>query len=119
MRFLVDECTGPFVGKWLTEEGHEVFSVYDESRGATDDELLVKAYAEDYLLITNDKDFGEKIYRDRRPHKGVIFMRLNDERSGNKIAVLRQLLANYADQLPSRFVVVTEHHVRFAKPPNL
>jgi len=32
MRFLVDECTGPKVARWLREQGHEVFSVYDEAR---------------------------------------------------------------------------------------
>ncbi len=34
MRFLVDECTGPAVAHWLHEQNHEVFSVYEESRGA-------------------------------------------------------------------------------------
>ena len=31
MRFLVDECTGPTVAKWLRGKSHEVFSVYDEA----------------------------------------------------------------------------------------
>ena len=32
MRFLVDECTGPAVAKWLRSLHHDVFSVYDEAR---------------------------------------------------------------------------------------
>lgn len=32
MRFLVDECTGPVVARWLLEQKHEVFSVYDAAR---------------------------------------------------------------------------------------
>lgn len=31
MRFLVDECTGPAVARWLEKQGFEVFSVYDEA----------------------------------------------------------------------------------------
>lgn len=27
MRFLVDECTGPAVARWLREQKHEAFSV--------------------------------------------------------------------------------------------
>jgi hypothetical protein len=27
MRFLVDECTGVVVARWLRDQGHEVFSV--------------------------------------------------------------------------------------------
>lgn len=37
MRFLVDECTGPTVAKWLRDAGHDVFSVYEQARGAKDE----------------------------------------------------------------------------------
>jgi len=115
MRFLVDECTGPAVARWLRAQKHEVFSVYEEARGMDDDEVIAKAFAEDWILITNDKDFGEKIYRERRPHKGVVLLRLEDERAANKIAALRRLLEAYAGQLANQFVVVTERQVRFAR----
>jgi len=114
MRFLVDECTGPNVATWLREQGYEVFSAYEQSRGADDDVLLEKAFSENWILITNDKDFGEKVYRERRPHHGVIFLRLNDERTANNVLVLERLLAQYADQILDRFVVVTDERVRFA-----
>jgi len=115
MRFLVDECTGPSVARWLREEGHEIFSVFDEARGMEDDDVISKAYVEDWILITNDKDFGEKVYREGRPHRGVIFMRLEDERAANKIAALKRLLEGYADRLSDQFTVVTETRVRFAR----
>lgn len=73
MRFLVDECTGPAVATWLRSEQYEVFSVYDEALGLSDLAIIEKAYSENWILITNDKDFGEKVYRDRYPHRGVIF----------------------------------------------
>jgi predicted nuclease of predicted toxin-antitoxin system len=112
MRFLVDECTGPVVARWLREQGHEVFSVYEEARGMDDDDIIQKALSEDWILITNDKDFGEKVYRERRQHKGVVLLRLEDERSANKVETIRRLLEGYADQLANRFVVVTEARVR-------
>jgi predicted nuclease of predicted toxin-antitoxin system len=114
MRFLVDECTGSRVATWLAENGHEVFSVYDEARGSTDDEVLAKACEESWILITNDKDFGELVFRERRPHHGVVFLRLEDQRSIAKISALEKLLENHADRLPNRFVVLTESQVRFA-----
>jgi len=114
MRFLVDECAGPTVAKWLREQGHEVFSVFDDAQGITDDEVLRKATEEGWILVTNDKDFGEMIFRERRPHRGVIFLRLSDERSASKIAVLGHLLANHSARLPEQFVTVTETKVRFA-----
>ncbi|ABU56667.1 MULTISPECIES: DUF5615 family PIN-like protein [Roseiflexus] len=115
MRFLVDECTGPAVVRWLHEQQHDVFSVYDEARGMDDDDVIAKAYSENWILITNDKDFGEEVYREKRLHRGVVLLRLEDERAASKIAVLQRLLGGYAEQLADRFVVVTERQVRFAQ----
>ena len=114
MRFLVDECTGSKVANWLRGENHEVFSVFDEERGMTDDEVLTKAADENWILITNDKEFGEIIFRERRTHHGIIFLRLANERAANKIQVLEAFLKNYADKLPGQFVTVTETKVRIA-----
>lgn len=46
MRFLVDECTGVKVARWLIKEGYEVFCVYESARGISDDEIIQKAFAE-------------------------------------------------------------------------
>ena len=113
MRFLVDECTGPAVARWLREQGHEVFSVYEEARGIEDEDIIRKAFLENRILVTNDKGFGEKVYRERYRHKGVVLLRLNDERASHKIETMRRLLEGYADQLTDRFVTVTETRVRF------
>ena len=115
MKFLVDECTGPSVASWLRDCGHEVFSVYEDARGAEDDIILQKAFEENWVLITNDKDFGDKVYRNGQLHKGVILLRLENERAASKIKVLSHLLEKYIDRLPNAFVVVTEKQVRFAK----
>jgi len=114
MRFLVDECTGPAVARWLREHKHDVFSVYEEARGMDDRDVVQKAFMENRILITNDKDFGERIYREHRPHRGVILLRLDDERAAIKIDVVRQLLASHASRLTDQYVVVTETRVRFA-----
>lgn len=116
MRFLVDESTGPAVALWLAGQGHDVFSVYESARGSDDETIVQKAFVENWILLTNDKDFGEQVYRAHRPHHGVILLRLNDERAKNKIEVLERLLSSYADRLPDQFVVATEKNVRFAKP---
>lgn len=76
MRFLVDESTGPSVAEWLHEQGHEVFSVYEMARGIDDDTIVQKAFNEDWILITNDKDFGEQVYREQKPHHGIVLLRL-------------------------------------------
>jgi predicted nuclease of predicted toxin-antitoxin system len=105
----------PAVAQWLGERGHDVFSVYDEARGMDDLDVVQKASAENRILIANDKDFGERIYRKRRPHSGVILLRLNDERASVKIDTIRRLLVACPDQLADQYVVVSEERVRFAR----
>jgi predicted nuclease of predicted toxin-antitoxin system len=115
MRFLVDENTGVTVARWLREQGHEVFSVYEQARGIDDDTIIQKAFDENWVVITSDKDFGDKVYRDQYPHRGVILLRLENERSANKIYVLQQVLEQFMEQLADSFVVVTETQIRFAR----
>jgi predicted nuclease of predicted toxin-antitoxin system len=115
VRFLVDKNVGPSVANWLRGQSHEVFSVYEAARGMDDDRIIQKAFADDWILITSDKDFGEKIYREQWPHRGVVLLRLKDERVTSKIATLQRLLENHLDHLADAFMVVTENRVRFAR----
>lgn len=114
MRFLVDECAGPTLARWLQAQGHDVFSVYEQARGITDEEVLRIALENERILITVDKDFGEKIFREKHPHHGVILLRLKDERSKSKIAAMERLLANFATRLSGQFVVMTDTRIRFS-----
>jgi len=114
MRFIVDECTGPAVASWLRSQNYEVFSVFEDAQGLPDDDIIQKAIEEKWIIITNDKDFGEKIYRDGRSHWGIILLRLDNEKADSKIHVLSRLLKKYPEMIPNSFIVVTESHVRFA-----
>ena len=80
-----------------------------------DDRIIQKAFNEDWILITNDKDFGEKVYREQHPHRGIVLLRPDDERPSSKIDALQSLLRDYSDRLPGSFAVVTETRVRFAR----
>jgi uncharacterized protein with PIN domain len=43
VKFIVDECTGDSVAKWLKISGFESYSVYAGNRGADDEWILEKA----------------------------------------------------------------------------
>lgn len=116
MRFLVDECVGTTVANFLKSENHTVFSVFDEWRGASDEELLKKSYLENYILVTSDKDFGEMIFKNQKPHKGIIFIRCSPNNFKQKIVVLTKLLTNYSDKIENNFVVVSNENVRITTP---
>ena len=115
MRFVVNECTGPYVARWLIAQGYEVFSIFEQARGMEDEVIIEKLNNENWKLITNDKDFGEKIFRDRKPHKGIILLRLEDERPDNKIAVLKRLISNHSELIKDNFTVASERRIRIVE----
>lgn len=80
---------------------------------------MKKALLENWVVITNDKDFGELIFRDNYAHHGIIFLRLSNERSTNKIECLKRLLAEFMEEISGQFVVVTDSNVRIVKRPDL
>jgi predicted nuclease of predicted toxin-antitoxin system len=112
MKFLVDECVGSSVATFLKNKKHEVFSVFDDWRGANDDEILEKCFLENFIIITSDKDFGEMVYRQQKVHKGVILLRCEPNKFFKKIEVLEKLLHHYSNKLENNFVVVTNEKVR-------
>jgi predicted nuclease of predicted toxin-antitoxin system len=116
MRFLIDECVGTSVSAYLKSENHIVFCVFDEFRGASDEQLLQKCFDENYILITSDKDFGEMIYKNKKVHKGIILIRCSPNNFKQKNIVLTKLILNYSDKLEINFVVVTNENVRIIVP---
>lgn len=48
MRFLVTKCTGTKVAHWLREQNDEVFSIFEDTRGMKDEEIIKKASAENW-----------------------------------------------------------------------
>jgi predicted nuclease of predicted toxin-antitoxin system len=116
MKILVDECTGPSVAKYLQNQGHDVYSVSISSPGWTDYQVLDKAVSENRVIVTNDKDFGDMVFKEKLRHCGVILMRLEDESPMNKIQILRQFLQNFIEEITgSYFIVLTEKLARIRK----
>ena len=112
MRFIVDESTGFGIARFLQAKGHDVLIVAEAMPEADDLAILQRAYDEERIVVTNDKDFGELIFRRQEPHHGVVLIRLQDESANNRLQVISALMAQYGVQLPGKFTVVTEQKVR-------
>jgi len=112
MRFLVDECTGKKLAKLLEKESHDVLFVGDVMPSASDDEVIRRAEKENRILITDDRDFGELVFRLGKPTKGVILLRtgVNPEK---RLKALVKLLRNY--EIAEKFVVLKEDSVRIRR----
>jgi predicted nuclease of predicted toxin-antitoxin system len=114
MRFLVDECVGPSVARWLRENNHDTISAHEDCRGWDDERILDKAYSEDRIVITTDKDFGEMVFRRKLQNCGVILLRGGFASPSKKIFMLHRVLSIPETNISGRFVVVTETGIRIA-----
>jgi predicted nuclease of predicted toxin-antitoxin system len=78
MRLLVNENVTGTVIEELRQRGHDVFSVKESMRSEKDDVILARAPAEERIVVTHEKDFGELAFRSRLPSAcGVILFRLS------------------------------------------
>ncbi|HEY7065248.1 MAG TPA: DUF5615 family PIN-like protein [Chloroflexota bacterium] len=113
MKFLLDESADLRLSARLRDLGHDVESVVaDYQSSLPDSQVLSIAHRERRVLITNDKDFGELVFRHRQPHSGVILFRLPYGASlPLKLSRLDHVLTAYADSLDS-FLVVMERTIR-------
>ena len=96
MRFLADECCDAALVHALRGDGHDVLYAVESLRGATDDELLTRAFTEGRILLTEDKDFGELVYRFQRRAHGIVLLRFDVADRALKIPRLRYWLEREA-----------------------
>lgn len=115
MKFLVDESVEYSIVLFLRETGHDVKSVAEDFPTSEDSSILSYSNKANRILITNDKDFGELIYRLKYPHKGVILFRLSTEDSKSKTERLRVVIKKYSDKLINHFVVISDDKIRIRK----
>ena len=99
MRFLADENFEPQFVARLRTEGHEVLFLDEYDAGIDDVEILATAVEQDAVVITNDKDFGELIFRHGFESRGVIFLRLYDLPLDERTEIVIDTIRIYENEL--------------------
>jgi predicted nuclease of predicted toxin-antitoxin system len=112
MQFIVDESAGTAVAEYLRGAGHDVLAVAEVMPQADDSDILARAVSEKRILVTNDKDFGELVFRSGQALYGVVLLRLHDESSANRVRVMKMVIEQHTDRLVDHFAVATEDSVR-------
>jgi predicted nuclease of predicted toxin-antitoxin system len=121
VRWLVDECVAPQLVANLRALGHDVVFALEQYRSEPDTLLLGIAASERRILLTEDNDFGELIFRKSGQFDvpGLVLLRLSSERSLEKWERLLDVITEHGERLPGHFVVVGEARVRFRPLPSL
>lgn len=112
MKFLLDVCTSSrSLRALLSDLGHDVRLVGEGDPRSSDDIVLGLARQEGRIVVTEDKDFGELIFVQRRPHSGIV--RFLDMRVEEQVVAMREVLTHYRTDLEARaMIVVTRGRIR-------
>jgi hypothetical protein len=70
VKLLADEGVDAAIVTRLRSDGHDVVYVAELSPGITDEAVLELANANERILVTTDKDFGELVFR-LRPSRAL------------------------------------------------
>ena len=106
MRLLLDTCVWGGSKAVLREAGHDVVWGGDWDEDPGDEEILARAYREQRVLVTLDKDFGELAIVRRLPHRGILrLVGFSGREQGN---VCLRVLAAYGDDLESAAIVTVD-----------
>ena len=116
MNLVADENIDRSIVERLRRDGHAVEWIAEVSPSVSDEDVLRRAAAGEAVLVTEDKDFGELVYRRGLTHAGVLLVRLEGLDNAAKAEVVSQAVRDNAAELPGAFAVVSHDSVRLRRP---
>ena len=117
MRFLADENMARAIVAWIRSAGHDVLYAAELKPGEADDVWLSQAQADNRLIVTADKDFGELVFRDHLNSAGVLLLRMEDLTVQQRLTRLQSVWSVVEANPTGKFIVVTDRKVRVRTMP--
>lgn len=104
MNFLLDVNASGVLAEWLLERGHDIAEVGRKDPRMSDDEILDWAVRESRIIVTTDNDFEEMIWRQGRPHCGVL--RLENLPRSERISLLIDVVDRHGRDLEAGAIII-------------
>lgn len=86
--------------------------------GLSDEDVVALAIRERRLLLTEDKDFGDLVFRRKRTIPGVVLVRISSETPNLKSTCLAAAIERYGEGLLGRYTVIEEGRFRSRRLEN-
>lgn len=99
--------------KLIRQAGYDILSITEDSPGIADIAVLTHATNEQRIILTFDRDYGELIYRLRKPSpRGVIYLRFRPHTPEEPATISLNLFQTEGLQFEGRFTVVERDQIR-------
>jgi len=113
IKFLANVNVEKPLVDFLYEKGFDIKWVTNIDKQMPDAHVCEIANKEQRVIITNDKDFGEIVFLQKKIAYGIILLRIKGQNSSEKIILIEKLLDKYLDKIAGHFVIVTKEKIRF------
>ena len=115
MKLMADEGVDKPIVDALRKAGFDVVYILESHQGAEDDYILKLANKQERILLTQDKDFGELVFRLKNVHFGVVLIRLNGYKPVEKASIVTKLFLKHQIQLIKAFTVIQPNAIRIRR----
>ena len=115
LSFLADGSCDFSVIRALRSVGYSVKAIAEISPSLPDEMVLELAVAENRLLITEDKDFGEWVFAHQHAMTGVLLIRYPVSMRSSMVTAVIDLIGGHAPDLDGSFTVLEPGRARIRK----
>ena len=115
LNFLADESCDFSVIRALRQAGYSVNAIAEISPSLPDEDVLELAVAENRLLLTEDKDFGEWVFAHKHAMTGVLLLRYPASMRFSMVAAVIDLIGGHATELEGSFTVLEPGRARIRR----
>jgi len=119
IKFIADVNIEKRIVDYLHDNGYDIKWVPDYNCKISDEDLIRTARREKRVLITNDKDFGEITFLQRKVSTGIILVRVKGQNVQDKVKIIKKLLQKHEDRILNHFVVLSKDKMRFILMENI
>jgi predicted nuclease of predicted toxin-antitoxin system len=96
----------------LRNAGFDVISIYETYRGISDKEIIEISKNTHYIILTEDKDFGEWVFAHQENTISVVFLRYTYQDLAFITEIVLELFRSKGTGLFGKFTTVTRHKIR-------
>lgn len=112
MNLVADESVNKLIVDELRNEGHNVLYIAEFAPSVDDETVLQQANQNSALLLTEDKDFGELVFRQGRVHMGIVLIRLAGLSPQTKAKNISTAFSHHGNELLQAFSVISPGRIR-------
>ena len=111
-KLLCDENVDRLTVLKLRDRGFDVAYISEDSPGIADTEVLEIASRGSRVLLTEDKDFGDLVFRTNQAAHGVLLLRLSDLTPAEAANLVSEVIEGHGEHIVGQFAVLNSKSLR-------